>query len=355
MTQTVYCGVDFHARSQTIAYCNSDNGEVQITQLDHRSDDLRQFYSQLQGKVIVGLESCGYSRWFEQLLDELGCDVWIGHASEVRRFAKRRQKNDRRDAELILDLLVKGDFPRIQRRSLESTEVLRQLRYRHRLVRMTTMIKNSLQALAMGSGLSEHVNLSSRGGKQRLLAAPMSEVQSQQRRQWLELLNELGGRIREVESWLAKRAEADERVLRLQTHPGIGLMTSMCLVHTLEPVSRFANQRKVAAYAGLEPMERSSGEKKRYQGISKEGPKLLRYLVGEAAQTAARRDSELQRTYKRLVVRRGLGRAKVAVGRKLLVRSYIMLRDRIDYEEFLRRGVEARLARNAARREVPEM
>ena len=107
MTQTVYCGVDFHARSQTIAYCNSGHGEVQITQLDHREDDLRQFYSQLQGKVIVGLETCGTSRWFEHLLEGLGCEVWIGHASEVRRFARRRQ---------------------------------------------TTMIKNSLQAMAKGAG-----------------------------------------------------------------------------------------------------------------------------------------------------------------------------------------------------------
>jgi transposase len=350
MTQTVFCGVDFHARSQTIAYCDSRTGEVQIKQLDHRADDLRQFYSQLQGQVIVGLETCGTSRWFEQLLEGLGCEVWIGHASEVRRFARRRQKNDRRDAELILDLLLRGDFPRIHQRRPESVEVLRQLRYRHRLVRMTTMIKNSLQAMAKGAGLSERLNLSSRGGKQRLLGALMSEVQSQQRRQWLNLLEALEQRIGEVEKWLRQQAAGDERVLRVQTHPGIGLMTSMCLVHTLEPVSRFANQRKVVAYAGLDPMERSSGEKKRYIAISKEGSTLLRYLLGEAAQSAARADAELQKVYKRLVVRRGLGKAKVAVGRKLLVRSFIMLRDGIDYDEFLRRGVEARLARNARRR-----
>lgn len=350
MTLTVYCGVDFHARSQTIAYCDSIDGKVQVTQLDHREDDLRQFYSQLPGQVIVGLETCGTSRWFEQLLEDLGCEVWIGHASEVRRFARRRQQNDRRDAELILDLLLRGDFPRIHQRCAQSQEVLRQLRYRHRLVRMTTMIKNSLQAMAKGAGLSERLNLSSRGGKQRLLAASMSAVQDQQRSQWLDLLAALEQRIREVESWLSKQAAADERVLRVQTHPGIGLMTSMCLVHTLEPVSRFANQRKVVADAGLDPMERSSGEKKRYIAISKEGSTLLRYLLGEAAQSAARADSELQKVYKRPVGRRGLGKAKVAVGRKLLVRSYVMLRDGIDYEEFLRRGVEARLARNARRR-----
>lgn len=253
-----------------------------------------------------------------------------------------------------MDLLLKGDFPRIHPRCPQSQEVLRQLRYRHRLVRLTTMVKNSLQAMAKGAGVSERLNLSSRGGKQRLLEAPMSDVQSQQRRQWLELLGVLEQRIAEAESWLRRQAAGDERVERLQTHPGIGLMTSMCLVHTLEPLNRFANQRKVVAYAGLDPMERSSGEKKRYIAISKEGAKLLRYLLGEAAQSAARADSQLQQVYKRLVVRRGLGKAKVAVGRRLLVRSFIMLRDGIDYEEFLRRGVEARLARNARRRAVPE-
>ena len=66
---------------------------------------------------------------------------------------------------------------------------------------------------------------------------------------------------------------------------------------------------------------------------------------------AARADEELKRFYKRVLAKRGLGKAKVAVGRKLLIRGYIMLRDSIDYEEFLRRGtVEARLARNARRR-----
>lgn len=352
--QTFYCGVDFHARTQTVAYCDSSDGELHIKQLEHHTDELQEFYSQLKGSVVVGLEATGYSLWFEQMLEELGHQVWVGHSSEIRRFAKRRQKNDRRDAELILDLLVRGDFPRIHRRTTRSNEVLRQLRYRHRLVKMTTMIKNSLQALAISSGLAQRADLLSQEGRRRLEAAKMSEAQSRQCSQWLELLKALEGRILSVEKWLTKQTSSDEKVKRLQTHPGIGLMTSLCLVHTLEPISRFSNQRKVVAYAGLEPMERSSGDKKRYIAISKEGSKLLRYLLGEAGQSAARYDEELKRFYKRVLEKRGLGKAKVAVGRKLLIRSYIMLRDSIDYEEFLRRGVEARLARNDNRRRVPE-
>ena len=103
----------------------------------------------------------------------------------------------------------------------------------------------------------------------------------------------------------------------------------------------------MAAYVGFDPMEHSSAGKQRFLGISKGGSRLLRYLLVEAAHTAAKRDEGLKKFYQRLVYRRGAAKAKVAVARKLLIRGYIILRDQIDYEEFLRRGVEARPARAA--------
>lgn len=85
-------------------------------QLNHQPrEKVRDFYSKLGGEAIVGLEATGYSRWFEQLLEELGHQVWIGDATEIRRLAKRRQKTDARDAALILDLLLREEFPRVHR------------------------------------------------------------------------------------------------------------------------------------------------------------------------------------------------------------------------------------------------
>ena len=162
-----------------------------------------------------------------------------------------------------------------------------------------------------------------------------------QRTEWLSFVAAFDDRIRELDRWLTEHAKQDERVLRLQTHPGVGLLTSLALVHSLEPVSRFVGGRKVAAYVGLEPVEYSSGDKQRFGSISKGGSRLLRYLLVEAAQTAVRRDEDLKKFYLRLLHRRGAQKAKVAAARKLLVRSYVLLRDGIDYAEFLRRGVEA--------------
>ena len=213
------------------------------------------------------------------------------------------------------------------------------------------MATNSLQALAINAGLALRARLMTRGGRERLRAAPMTKVMAQQCEEWLSLVDELNGRITPLENWLQEAAESDIRVMRLRTHPGIGPMTGLALVHLLEPVSRFANARKVVGYIGLDPMEHSSAERKRYLSISKAGSPLLRFLLGQAALIAIRGDQDLARFYRRLVYRRTHQKAKVAAARKLLVRSFIMLRDQIDYAEFHRRGVEVRSARDCRRPE----
>jgi transposase len=349
MDYRVYCGVDFHARQQTICSLTTEDGVMSTHELKHDNKaELKAFYGQFSGPVLVGLEASGYSPWFEQMLEALGHEVWLGDATEIRRRARRRQKNDRRDAELILDLLIHDEFPRIHRPTPTSREILRMLRYRHKLVQMRTTIKNSLQALSIQSGLSLRAKLFTRAGLAQLQSVAMSPVMQYQREQWLAALEPLNQRIAEAVNWLEQQASGDERIERLRTHPGIGLLTGLALVHTLAPVARFSNQRKVAAYVGFDPKERSSGEKKRYTGISKAGSRVLRFLLVEAAQKACLGDPELKRFYLRLLHRHGRPKAKVAVARKLLIRSYILLRDQIDYAEFKRRAVAARSARLTA-------
>jgi transposase len=335
---TLYIGVDIHARQQTLSYLDTEDGTTGQVELQHERDDVKGFYCQFQGEVIVGIEACGYTNWFEELMEQLGHQLLVGDAAEIRRLARRRQKNDRRDADLLLDLLVHHEFPALFRYSRESREVLRQLRYRHKLVKLRTMVANTLHALAINAGLSLRAKLLTPGGRQQLRTLQLSAISQQQRDELLSLADELTRRIQTVEQWLQTQAKSDARVQRLQTHPGVGLLTSLCLVHTLGDLSRFSSTRKVAAYVGFDPMEDSSAERKVYGGISKAGSKLLRYLLVEAGQTAAKDDQDLKQFYRRLLPRRGKARAKVAVARKLLIRCFIMGRAEIDYAEFLRRA-----------------
>jgi len=324
-----------------VSYVNTSDGEVKRRELYHQRDDVRSFYAQLEGDVIVGVEACGYTNWFEEMIEDLGHTILVGDAAEIRRLARRRQKTDRRDADLILDLLLRDEFPRLYRYSAESREVLRQLRFRHRLVRLRTSIYNSLHALSISAGLSLQAKLATAQGRARLLRLQLSPVLDNQRGEWLSLADELSARVLSVERWLKQQARKDERVQRVRTQPGVGLLTALGVVHTLGDVSRFASTRQVTAYIGLDVVEHSSAERKAYGGISKAGSRLLRYLLVEAAQTAIRGDDQLGSFYQRVMKRRGLAKAKVAVARKLLVRVFIMLRDEIDYAEFLRRGRKA--------------
>jgi transposase len=97
------------------------------------------------------LEATGYSRWFERLLAELGIEVWIGDAAEIKTKRVRKQK-DRPLGRPTLKLLLENRFPRIWVPSLENRDLRQPLWHRHRLVQMRTRIMNQLRALAMNEG-----------------------------------------------------------------------------------------------------------------------------------------------------------------------------------------------------------
>jgi transposase len=108
---------------------------------------------------------------------------------------------------------------------------------------------------------------------------------------------------------------------------------SLTTVLVLGPVERFPTSKHAVSYVGLAPAIASTAGKHHLGRITKQGSPMLRHLLGQAAQSAIRRDAALKRLYLRILHRRGRARAKVAA-RALLVRSYIMRRDAIDYEEF---------------------
>jgi transposase len=157
----------------------------------------------------------------------------------------------------------------------------------------------------------------------------------------LQLLQQLDTWVEELDQRLEAEVARRPAAQRLMTHPGVGPLTALATVLVLGEVERFAEVRQVTSYVGLIPAEESSGGRQRFGHLTKQGSRLLRFLLVEAGQTASQKDAGLNRTYKRLTFRKGRSIAKVAVARKLIIRLYIMLRDQIDYAEFCRRGSHA--------------
>src|SRR5437764_8929993 len=146
-------GCDLHAAQQTIAMLDRETGEVVEKTLRHEGEEVRAFYAALPVPVTVGIEATGSMGWFLQLMDELRITCRVGHPATIRKAETRRQKQDRRDAHLLLTLLAEDRFPAIWMPATELRDLRALLLHRHQWVRMRTRVQNALHAIALGQGL----------------------------------------------------------------------------------------------------------------------------------------------------------------------------------------------------------
>jgi len=331
----IIIGVDFHPEFQQIASVDTDSGEFQEQRLQHR-EEAERFYRELAGRgvaVRVGMEASGHARWWERLLAELQVELWIGDAAAIRSKRVRKQKTDRQDAQLILQLLLEDRFPRIWIASWENRDLRQLLWHRHRMVQARTRIMNQLQAVALNEGLRCKKRLWRDAGREQLESFPLAPWASRRRRDLLELLDRLTPTIAELTQTIEQEVEKCPEAQRLRTHPGVGALTALAFVLIIGRADRFQCGKQIASYLGLVPLEESSGQRRRLGHITKQGNSLLRFLLVEAAQVTVRSDPEWRSKYFHLAMRRGRKIAKVAMARKLAVRLYWMWRKGWDYEQ----------------------
>jgi len=333
-----FVGCDLHTRTQQVAMLDTDTGEVSERQLAHEGTAVEEFYAALPGPVTIGIESTGYAIWFHALMQRLGHTLLVGDAAKIRAMVVRKTKTDRRDALHLLDLLSHDRFPDVWVPDPATRDLRTLLMHRMRLVRIRTMVKNGLHAVALNYRIARGPKLLRQAGLAQLQTLALPPHTAQRRDQSLELLTGLNTQIRALDEAITTAALAHPDAPRLITHPGVGALTALATIVVLGPVSRFSDSKHVVSYVGLAPAVNASADKHHLGHITKQGSALLRFTLGQAASHAARMDPDLKRTYFTLVHRRGRPKAKVAVARKLLVRLFIMLRDQIDYAEFRRRG-----------------
>ena len=339
----IIIGCDYHPGFQQIAFVDMNTGELRELRLEHR-EQAEKFYRDLaaQGiQVRVGMEASGQARWFERLLAELNFELWIGDAAEIRTKRVRKQKTDRQDAQLILQLVVEDRFPRIWVPSWENRDLRPLLWHRHRMVQARTRIMNQLQAVALNEGLRSKKRLWRDAGREQLESFPLAPWASRRRRDLLELLDQLTPTIAELTQAIEQEVEKCPEAQRLQTHPGVGALTALAFVLIIGRADRFQCGKQIGCYLGLVPLEESSGERRRLGHITKQGNSLLRFLLVEAAQVTVRSDQEWRSKYFHLAMRRGRKIAKVAMARRLAVRLYWMWRKGWDYQQLNKFGPHA--------------
>jgi len=308
---------------------DTETGASEEHKLMHTSGEAEGFYRKLASPAIVGIETVGNDQWFVQLLQKLGHEVCVGDAAQIRASYVRKQKTDRRDAKHILQLLVEGRFPRIWIPDAEMRDHRQLLMHRHKLVQIRTRVKNELQHLMLNQGMQKKQKLWSPEGRAALASLPLQPWTDRRRK---DLLN---AQLESLNDAVTRVAKEYPDVHLLMSQPGVGAVTALAFVLTLGDVHRFPRGKQVASYLGLIPREHSSGGKQRMSGISKQGNRLLRFLLVEAANIAVRFDPELRKEYLHRCHHKHFTVAKVATARKLAIRMYWMLRTQTPYPQVL--------------------
>jgi transposase len=299
---------------------------------------LAQLVNQVKPERVV-LEICNIAGWVCDLLDALGVAVQVVNTSDdAWRWRKVRRKNDRCDALKIAQLAAVNQVREVYIPALEVRQWRALIAFRQQLVQRRSKVKNHIRDLLVSEGqiLPRGAKCWTQVGRAHLeaLAQPLAAVGP--RELWrgqlhLELrqLQMLQEEIETAEEKLTALAKAEPRVALLRTIPGVGPRLAEAIVALLDRPERFHDAREVSAYIGMVPKELDSGERERRGSITKHGSRLVRSLLVEVAWAGLRYNPWVRTTYQRISGGKKSRKkiAIVAVGRRLFVRCWAMLRD----------------------------
>lgn len=316
----------------------SESGAHQFQRTFTSPTDLQRLVQEIKPDRVV-IEVCSIAGWVCDLMGQLGMEVQVANTSDdAWRWRNVKQKDDRRDALKAARLSAVNQLREVYIPSIEVRQWRALITYRQHLVGRRTKIKNHIRDLLVREGqiLPRGSRCWTKLGQEVLtsMARPLAEVAAAELWRgelWEELqqLQMVQARIASVEEKLNAIGAADARVQLLRTIPGVGPRLAEAIVALLDQPQRFRKARQVSSYIGMVPKAFASGESERRGHITRQGSGLVRSLLVEVAWAGLRHNRWMRQTYQRLSGGKKARKkiAIVAVGRKLLVRCWAMLRD----------------------------
>jgi len=330
-----YIGIDVHSSESQICML-TEQGEILEQRLRTRPDRFAEVLGD-RPRARILIEASTESEWVARCLESLGHELIVADPNFAPMYAtrSRRVKTDRRDAQALMDACRLGAYRPAHRTSDARRQVRADLAVRDALVRTRARFISLIRALLRREGLRVSSGMA-RNFPRRLALLTVPDELSAAIAPLLAVMEALNQQIDAADARLAAHAAQDPVVRRLETVPNIGPVTALSFVATLDRVERFRGPHPAAAYLGLVPGERSSGEQQRRGPITKHGHGRTRWLLVEAAWGMVRHahpdTAELRAWAARIAARRGRRIAAVALARRLAGILYAMWRDGTDYQ-----------------------
>jgi transposase len=318
-------GVDLGDRASQICRLDRETGAIlEEKRLSTTSASFQRYFEQ-GARWLVILESGTHTPWVRRLLESLGHQVIAANPSKLQLIASSRQKTDERDARCLAQLgrVDPELLSPVHARSPEAQQALSVVRAREGLVKVRTLLINQVRGTVKSFGA--RLPGCSTQSFSRKVAAALPPVLQGSLEPLLAVITDLSEKIlsfeRDIEAW-AQRFTVTQQLRQIK---GVGALTALVFVLMLDDPHRFARSRSVGAYVGLVPASRSSGSSSPQLPITKQGDRMLRRLLVQAAHYILGpfgQDSDLRSFGLELAKRGGKSgkkRAVVAVARKLAV------------------------------------
>lgn len=339
----IFVGMDVHVRNSYLIATDEKGQVLKKGRVSNDRESLAGFLDDLGAESMrVCLESTTNSRPIVCFLEAYGRQAGIDLTADVldarrlRIIAESTAKCDRVDAAAICELARSNlKLPVCYMPDDEVFALREHLRSRQDLVRVRTMLKNRVHAVLHRRGiLPPEQGLFAMDGRMFLKQMPLDEAGREILDRMMRLIasldEELTASIRSLRT-LSQRPRWQVEARRLQTIPGVGLITAMTILAELGDWRRFKSRAAVANYSGLVPVVRDSNDKQFRGGITHRGSNHLRSVLTEAAWVSIRRVPKYQQLYSRVRFKRNAATAIVAVARELLEDAFTLLCKQEDF------------------------
>jgi len=332
-----FAGVDLHKRVSQLAVLREARSPSYF-RFPNDITTVEGVLRRLPAGTQIALEATGSWWWFVEKARSMGHEVCLSHPKQTKAIASARLKSDKVDA-LMLARLLKADLlPTVWIPGEKERQIRELLTHRTRVVRQRTAVINELQALYA----KRNVDFAMIGHRARPVVAGANDLSGYGPsivERDVELVGVFNEQIRGLDKELSRIAKQDAQARRLMSIAGVGPLTAVAVCCWVGDIGRFADAKKLGSYFGLAPRVRQSAERERHGHITKEGNRMVRSLLVEAALSGIRYSKgPARKHYLGVLKRRGKKIARVAAARKLLGAIFHMMKEGIDYPEYLRRS-----------------
>ena len=333
-----YMGIDLHKKIIVICIVNSKREVQQRKKFYHTEETQMKEFFKSQKPFTAAFEATAAYEWFYKLLEPYAKRVVLVHPKKMRIIAESRSKSDKVDAQMLAEYLAMDHLPEAYRPSPYVQGYRRLVRLRHKVKRQITSVKNRIHNI-LANYNKDRKGLFTQDGWDYIMHLELEEADRFAAEElWDELIyfrkkyKQATARLKEYVKKAPARIQESRAILKSMKN--VGDITIDVVISELDDIERFSSQKKVCAYAGLDPGQRQSADHRKELSITKQGSRLLRWVLVQAAWRMVGRSEKWRRIHERIKTKTGnKKKAIVAVARRILCTMVAMLKTKEKYQE----------------------